>query len=180
MVETVTAPTNKLVAYKARAQKEGTRMPLKRGKSSKVIGENISELHSGATHARTAKKFGKKKADKQSVAIAMSEARKSGKEIPGAGHNPPKPHFTKTPLKHGGVPRHMRGRGMLSEKAMAIMGQKLAPAAKPAIGTHVASAGKSRSAKPDASASQPPRGKRNVAAAAEPSGPSVSSQATSL
>lgn len=42
-------------------------MPLKKGKSKKVISENIAELrHSG-------------KKPKQAVAIAMSQARKSGK-----------------------------------------------------------------------------------------------------
>jgi hypothetical protein len=51
-------------------------MPLLKGK--KNIGKNISELHSGKTYAATMKKFGKSKADKQSVAIAMSEARKTG------------------------------------------------------------------------------------------------------
>jgi hypothetical protein len=45
-------------------------MPLKHGKSKKVLSENISELrHSG-------------RPEKQSVAIALSEARKSGAHIP--------------------------------------------------------------------------------------------------
>ncbi len=45
-------------------------MPLKRGKSRKVISENIAELvHSG-------------KPQKQAIAIALSEARKSGSKIP--------------------------------------------------------------------------------------------------
>jgi hypothetical protein len=45
-------------------------MPLHKGKSKKVISENISELrHSG-------------RGEKQSVAIALSEARKSGAKIP--------------------------------------------------------------------------------------------------
>ena len=84
-------------------------MPLKKGKSQAVVSENISELHGGKTHAKTAKKFGTKKADKQSVAIALSQARKSGRK-----------------QARGAVPRHMRGRGMISEKALAAMGDKLA------------------------------------------------------
>lgn len=45
-------------------------MPLEKGKSKKVISENIRELrHSG-------------RPEKQSVAIALSEARKSGAKIP--------------------------------------------------------------------------------------------------
>ena len=53
-------------------------MPLHKGKSSKTISKNISELHTGKTYSKTSKKFGKKKADKQAVAIALSEARKGG------------------------------------------------------------------------------------------------------
>jgi hypothetical protein len=55
-------------------------MPLKRGKSKSVVSKNIVELHGGKTFAHTAAKFGKKTADKQAVAIALSEARKSGKK----------------------------------------------------------------------------------------------------
>jgi hypothetical protein len=45
-------------------------MPLSKGKSKKTIYKNISELrHSGHP-------------EKQSVAIALSEARKSGAKIP--------------------------------------------------------------------------------------------------
>lgn len=51
-------------------------MPLKKGSSRKTIGQNIKELHTGPTFARTKAKLGKKKADRQAVAIALSTARK--------------------------------------------------------------------------------------------------------
>jgi hypothetical protein len=54
-------------------------MPLKRGKSKATVSSNIRELHSGKTFAHTKAKFGKAKANKQAVAIALSTARKSGK-----------------------------------------------------------------------------------------------------
>lgn len=52
-------------------------MPLLKGK--KNIGRNISELHGGKTYAHTMHKFGKKKADRQAIAIAMNEAGMSRK-----------------------------------------------------------------------------------------------------
>lgn len=54
-------------------------MPLKSGKSKKVVSENIKELHKGKTFKKTEKKFGKKKADSQAVAIALNKKRKTGK-----------------------------------------------------------------------------------------------------
>ena len=51
-------------------------MPLKTGKSKKVISQNIEEFHTGKTYAHTQEKFGKKRADQQAVAVAYSMARK--------------------------------------------------------------------------------------------------------
>lgn len=51
-------------------------MPLRPGGSKRVISENISEFHGGKTYNTTKAKFGKKKADAQAVAVAMSNARK--------------------------------------------------------------------------------------------------------
>jgi hypothetical protein len=49
-------------------------------KGAKNVGRNIREVHKGKTYKRTRAKFGKKKADKQAVAIAMSEAGVSRKK----------------------------------------------------------------------------------------------------
>jgi hypothetical protein len=54
-------------------------MPLKRGKSKKTISSNIREFHKGKTFAKTERKFGKAKADKQAVAVAFSTARRPKK-----------------------------------------------------------------------------------------------------
>lgn len=51
-------------------------MPLKKGKSKKVVSENISEFHKGQTYSKTKAKYGKAKADKQAVAVAMAKKRK--------------------------------------------------------------------------------------------------------
>lgn len=48
-------------------------MPLK----GKDIGEDISEFHKGSTYERTAKKFGKDRANKQAIAVAYSAKRKN-------------------------------------------------------------------------------------------------------
>lgn len=52
-------------------------MPLKSGSSKDTVSENIRELHTGQTYAHTAAKFGKAAADRQAVAIALSNARKT-------------------------------------------------------------------------------------------------------
>lgn len=52
-------------------------MPLEPGSSPKVVSKNIREFHTGKTYAHTASKFGKERANKQAIAVALSEARKS-------------------------------------------------------------------------------------------------------
>jgi hypothetical protein len=52
-------------------------MPLKRGSSKKTIESNIKEFHGGKTFAKTEAKYGKKAANKQAVAVAFAQARKS-------------------------------------------------------------------------------------------------------
>lgn len=56
-------------------------MPLKRGSSRKTIEANFHELRHGKTYAHTAKKFGKRRAEAQMVAIALSTARKTGRNM---------------------------------------------------------------------------------------------------
>ena len=46
-------------------------MPLSKGSSEKVVSDNISELHSSKTYEHTAKKYGKKKANAQAIAVAL-------------------------------------------------------------------------------------------------------------
>lgn len=52
-------------------------MPLKQGSSQTIIGSNIREFHKGMTYERTKRKFGKARADKQAIAVAMREAHKT-------------------------------------------------------------------------------------------------------
>ncbi len=54
-------------------------MPLTPGKSQSTISSNIEELHHGPQYARTKAGHGSSVANKQAIAIAMSEARKSRK-----------------------------------------------------------------------------------------------------
>ena len=50
-------------------------MPLQKGSSQGVVSNNIKEFHTGKTYAHTKSKFGKARADRQAVAVAMSEAK---------------------------------------------------------------------------------------------------------
>ena len=51
-------------------------MPLKPGSSQAVVSQNIREFHTGPTYQHTKEKFGKARADKQAVAVALSNARR--------------------------------------------------------------------------------------------------------
>jgi len=53
-------------------------MPLEPGRSKETVSKNISEFHKGKTYAHTEEKFGKAKADKQAVAVAMHTAHPTG------------------------------------------------------------------------------------------------------
>jgi hypothetical protein len=54
-------------------------MPLEPGKSRETVSKNIKEFHGGEKYQKTKKKYGKKKADKQAVAVALETARRSRK-----------------------------------------------------------------------------------------------------
>lgn len=55
-------------------------MPLKRGTSRKTVSTNIREFHTGKTYARTKRKYGAKVANRQAVAAALSEQRRSARK----------------------------------------------------------------------------------------------------
>lgn len=51
-------------------------MPLKRGKSKKAQDWNFHELRKGKTYAKTRRKYGKKRAQKQMIAIVLDAKRR--------------------------------------------------------------------------------------------------------
>lgn len=92
-------------------------MPLKAGKSQKVISENISEFHGGKTYAATKAKFGKEKADKQAVAVAMSNARgyASGGRLMAEGGNAAWSRITLPPDQEASFQRDFRASPFFNE-----------------------------------------------------------------
>ena len=52
-------------------------MPLKKGTSKRTIKLNFREFGEGNTYHRTLEKFGKKRANKQRIAVVLSEKRRS-------------------------------------------------------------------------------------------------------
>ena len=62
-------------------------MPLHKGTSKATVSKNISEFHGGKTYQATEQKYGKAAADKQAVAVALSQQRKSvGSHVSGKQH----------------------------------------------------------------------------------------------
>lgn len=52
-------------------------MPLEPGTSNDVVSSNISEFEKGKHFSKTKQKYGKKRAQKQAVAVALDKKRKS-------------------------------------------------------------------------------------------------------
>lgn len=52
-------------------------MPLKKGKSQKVVSQNIREFHHGETYRKTVRKHGKAVANRQAIAAALEQRRRS-------------------------------------------------------------------------------------------------------
>jgi hypothetical protein len=75
------------------------------------VSDNILELHTGKTYAKTAAKFGKHDADRQAVAIALSTARKS--------------------RASGGIVNHYDVGGAVSPQLMGMMTQPGMPPLNP-------------------------------------------------
>lgn len=55
-------------------------MPLEPGASNDVVSSNISELGRGRVVGKTRRKYGKKRAHKQAVAISLAKAGRSNKK----------------------------------------------------------------------------------------------------
>lgn len=52
-------------------------MPLRKGSDRKTTEENFREFGKGRTYNRTKRRYGKKRADRQRVAVVLSNRRKS-------------------------------------------------------------------------------------------------------
>lgn len=55
-------------------------MPMHRGTSKKTVSRNIREFHTGKTYARTKAKYGTRAANRQAVAAALNQKRRSGRK----------------------------------------------------------------------------------------------------
>jgi len=54
-------------------------MPLTKSTSKKAVSKNIKEFHTGNTYKATLSKYGKEKANKQAVAVALNTQRQARK-----------------------------------------------------------------------------------------------------
>jgi hypothetical protein len=54
-------------------------MPLRKGKSKATTRANFEEFGKGKTYRHTKGKFGKKRADKQRIAVVLKNKRQSGR-----------------------------------------------------------------------------------------------------
>lgn len=52
-------------------------MPLEKGSSKAATKRNFRDFGKGRTYSKTKRKFGKRRADKQRIAVVLSNARKS-------------------------------------------------------------------------------------------------------
>ena len=52
-------------------------MPVQAGITQYVVSSNIREFHKGKTYAHTLAKFGKRRADRQAVAVALRKKRET-------------------------------------------------------------------------------------------------------
>lgn len=52
-------------------------MPLRKGSDRKTTRENFEEFGRGKTYARTRRRFGKRRADKQRIAVVLENKRRS-------------------------------------------------------------------------------------------------------
>lgn len=55
-------------------------MPLAKGKSKRAVKARFHDFRAGKTYAKTAKKYGKARANKQLVAVALQGKKKSKKK----------------------------------------------------------------------------------------------------
>jgi hypothetical protein len=53
---------------------------LKKGTSRATLSQNIREFHTGKTYAKTARKFGKARANRQAIAVAFAQRRRSSRK----------------------------------------------------------------------------------------------------
>lgn len=55
-------------------------MPLESGSDRATVRRNFDEVRHGKTYARTRKRFGRRKANKQMIAIVLSKKRESARK----------------------------------------------------------------------------------------------------